>query len=329
MKTPVKEPFLPPSAPSSSPAVADWRAAMAAREKSRVWQGMVPTDPAVVATVVSIASEDPGLGYGKIRQRAQAAHGVRLAQATVANILRRHGVQCGRGAGRLPEMEAALLEGRPVSEWFYRKLLLANPALRERGRETAGPGERVCQTHFPVMTPGPESRVWVHAYVAVDTYGGMAMAELYGEGTTEAAVDFLHGRVLPFYGREGVKVACVETSRNRVYHGGGDAHVFGAYLRMQGIRHEVRAIAMPPMNGFMERFRQAFTSGFVQPLLPGLQRGDQCGADLTPEALAGLREKLAEWLRHYNGEEPQEGYRNAGKTPRAFWQGAGTLKAGG
>ncbi|AHF94867.1 hypothetical protein OPIT5_28820 [Opitutaceae bacterium TAV5] len=39
--------------------------------------------------------------------------------------------------------------------------------------------------------------------------------------------------------------------------------------------------------------------------------------------------KLAEWLRHYNEETPLEGYRNAGLTPRAFWQGAaGTLKAG-
>ncbi|EIQ00802.1 hypothetical protein OpiT1DRAFT_05358, partial [Opitutaceae bacterium TAV1] len=74
-------------------------------------------------------------------------------------------------------------------------------------------------------------------------------------------------------------------------------------------------------------FKQAFTSGFVQPLRLGRWRGrGRESRPLTEPALTGLREELAKWLLHYNGEEPQEGYRNAGLTPRACWQGAGTEK---
>ncbi|EIQ01914.1 integrase family protein, partial [Opitutaceae bacterium TAV1] len=180
--------------------------------------------------------------------------------------------------------------------------------------ETAGPGERVCVTFFPVATPAGK----VFAHVAVDTFGGMAVAEFYRKGTTEAAVDFLHGRVLPFYRREGFLMRAVETNRNTVYYGGGETHVCGVYLKLQGIRHEVRTVAMPAVNGFMEKFKQAFTSGFVQPLRLGRWRGR--GRESRPLTEPALREELAKWLLHYNGEEPQEGYRNRGLTPRAFWQ---------
>ncbi|EIP99560.1 integrase family protein [Opitutaceae bacterium TAV1] len=296
---------------------ADWRAAVSLARGMVSGQGPVSTGPEVVATIVAIMRGNPDTTFREIQAQVKGRHGVRLTHATVGNIMRRHGLQCGRGSRRLREMEERLLAGKPVSGWFHNKLLEANPALRERERETAGPGERVCVTFFPVATPAGK----VFAHVAVDTFGGMAVAEFYRKGTTEAAVDFLHGRVLPFYRREGFLMRAVETNRNTVYYGGGETHVCGVYLKLQGIGHEVRPVAMPAMNGFMEKFKQAFTSGFVQPLRLGRWRGrGRESRPLTEPALTGLREELAKWLFHYNGEEPQEGYRNAGRTPRACWQ---------
>ncbi|EIP97339.1 integrase family protein [Opitutaceae bacterium TAV1] len=316
---------------SPSPVVtAPAPAAPAAAEKSRGGRSVTPTAPVVVAALVSLVREAPELCHEEISARLEREYGVRLPKAAMARLLQRHGLRIEGvpgGSGRLAEMEAALLEGREVSKGYLVRLLATNPALKERERETGGPGERVCVAHVPVMKAGMRSRVWVHAHVAVDTYGGMAVAELYREATTDAAVDFLHERVLPFYRGEGVTLACVETSRSHVYSGDRREHFSGVYpqcLRVLGIRHEVRGRAEATMNGYMEKFGKALTGGFVEPLRQ--RRGRQArgyGLSLPAEALARLRGELAEWLRHYNEEMPQEDYRNAGLTPRAFWQKAG------
>ncbi|EIP97288.1 integrase family protein [Opitutaceae bacterium TAV1] len=298
--------------------------------------------PVVVEALVTLAREAPELSSEEISARLEREYGVRLAKATVTRLLYRHGVRTAahRRSERMRQAEASLLAGEPVSGWIYNKLLRANPALKERERETRGPGERVCVAQLPVRRPGAgddrRSRAWVH--MAVDMYGGMAMAEFYREATAAAAVAFLRERMVPFYEGEGVRLGCVETNRNHVYQGDRH-HECGLYpesLRALGIRHEVRGRQWPETNGFMERFREAFASGFVKPLQLGLgQQGQGWPAgsgrtleDAMPEdAFYAAREKLAEWLRHYNGETPLEGYPNAGLTPRAFWQGAGTLKA--
>jgi hypothetical protein len=274
------------------------------------------TPPEVVNTIVSIMKEKPEMRLLDIQAEAEARHGVRLTCTTVGNIMRKHGLRCGKGAGKLPEQEKVLTDGGQVSGRLRHKLFALNPALRERDRETAGPGERVCVTFLPVIIP--EGKVYLHA--AVDTWGAMAIAEIYREGTTKTAADFLCGRVLPFYLQEGVRLACIETGRNRVYHGGGADHEYGALLRSLGIRHEARTVTMPSMNGYMEKFRQAFVDGYVR------ARWQKCQHENPPEqpagpakALALMRKILATWISRYNREIPQQGYRNEGRTPLQFW----------
>ncbi|EIP97018.1 hypothetical protein OpiT1DRAFT_01445 [Opitutaceae bacterium TAV1] len=289
------------------------------------------TPPVVVAALVTLAREAPGLCDEEIIGRLEREYGVRLTKETVTRLLYRHGVRTAahrRRSERMRQAEARLVAGEPVPGWLCRKLLKANPALKERERETGGPGERVCVAHFPVFNPGVRSkkgRVWVHVHMAVDTFGGMAVAEFYREATTDAAMTFLGERILPFYRGEGVTLACVETNRSQVYSGDRRTHLGGPYpqcLRMLGVRHEVRGRMEPTVNGHMEKFVKAFTNGFVEPLRYWCGRKEgKYSPGLPVEALARLRGELAEWLRHYNEEEPQEGYRNAGLTPRAFWQG--------
>ncbi|EIP96973.1 integrase family protein [Opitutaceae bacterium TAV1] len=308
-------------------------------ERVRKVRRLLPTDPGVVAALVKLATEEPGLNLREITERMEREHGVKLLSPTVASLLQRHGVRTQadvREGEQFRQAEAALLAGKPVPEYLVRRAMKANPALRERERETRGPGERVCVAQLSVVRPGAwgnkRGRVWVHTHVAVDMYGGMAVAELYREATAGAAVAFLHERVLPFYRREGITLASVETSRGSAYYGGRCAeHMYGVYLASQGIRHEMRGRQWPEMNGFVERFREVFVSGFVKPLRLRPRRGRPANSEralVTPmseSAFYGARAKLAEWLRHYNEETPLDSYRNAGLTPRAFWQGAGTL----
>ncbi|MDR1281717.1 MAG: helix-turn-helix domain-containing protein [Opitutaceae bacterium] len=277
------------------------------------------------AMTLRLAREEADQPCRLVRARVKAALGyvlsyeISIALLLKHRLLKRHVAPMsasvpGARRRRQSASEADLLAGRPVGPVRLRKLLVDNPALRERGRETQKPGERVCLFHSPVALP--EGRLFLHA--TVDTFGGVATGEFYRDVTMATALGFLETVALPFYARNRRSISQVETGRTSTYCGYIDNR-FEAHVRQRhGIVQEIRSREMPPMNGHAERFFRIFESGFAEPRRQAGALSVRCGR-ATQAEVCRLRGELAQWLARYNAETPLEGYRNAGLPPLRFW----------
>ncbi len=303
---------------------ADWRLQVAELQRKEAREGShaSPVSPEVVALVLELAKNKGRTCFADIREKVNEQLGLRLSGTTVVNILVRHGVRRDSEAERMRVAEQRILAGEQVGENLRTRVLRFNPTLQERKNESSMPGELLAQAMFPVEPVAGQEKWHVHA--VVDTYGTLAFATLSEDASTDAAVEFLHTRVLPWYARQGRRIGSIETSRQRIYYSGDDTHVYRAYLRLHDIRQNVIPKVKSSMNGFMARFKQMFTSGWLLPLRMNngvLPAPDQHQFQAS-NRLAELNAHLAQWLHRYNNEIPLQGYRNNGLTPMAFWRNA-------
>ncbi|WP_052362210.1 hypothetical protein [Geminisphaera colitermitum] len=300
----------------------DWRSQVAELQKkeSREHLPAMPVRPEVVSLVLELAKNKGCSCFTDIREAVHKRLGMRLSGTTVVNILVRHGARRGREIERMRMVERRLLAGEPVGANLKARALRFNPALLERGNEGTEPGEVLTQTMFPVEPVAGREKWHVHA--VVDTFGTLAFGWISEEASTDSAVECLHGQVLPWYARQGVRIRYIETSRQRIYYSGEMEHVYGAYLRLHSIGQRVIPKTKPSMNGFMARFKQVFTSDWLLPLR--MNGGVVSAGKKKPQGQNRrdeLNEHLTQWLHRYNNEMPLHGYRNDGKTPMEFWRG--------
>ncbi|RRJ95850.1 hypothetical protein Ga0100231_017845 [Opitutaceae bacterium TAV4] len=313
----------------------DWhKRVMREIEPARWWAGTVmkPLKPEVLEFVVKTAKENPYCPQEVLVALARAKFGADQApsRASVRKLL----VQCGRVRVREDGFlavleEKCLTEG--VGEWlppfWWRKLLMRNPVLSERKRETSVAGERVCQGWYQV---GRYEGFQYHVHVTIDTFGSFATGEVFCGTNTDLAVELLERHTLPVYAEAGVSIRELETRGSVTYTSNKDGRSFGGFLKLHGIEHRAR-LSYEPSNGFLLKFRQVLLPGFLLPWRQRLESsakrpGRPASADLAVsrarEKLLEMRMSFASWLEDYN-RTPIEGYRNMGKSPRDFWKQAG------
>lgn len=305
----------------------DWRAAVV-REVSKTkpwWAGRKPMARVEAAEfVLRRAQENPELSYEVLAREAMHELGEekKLSASGVERLLKNCGVT--RDASALADLEKKWMEGRvwmPPAWW--KKLLVYNPALREQEHETSVPGERLCQGWYPV---GKFGTYWFHVHVTVDMYGSFATGEVFCGTDTDLAVELLERHTLPTYAAVGIRIQEMETRSCRTYASDMSDHLYSGYLRLQGIKHVVRA-SYEEHNGYMLKFKQTLLPGILlkwrQAVPEGTRRGRRASMDTQVKRarsrLLEMREEFAQWLDNYN-RTPQEGYRNDGKSPLEFWQ---------
>lgn len=257
------------------------------------------TSDETVKRILDLSLNYPDLGCGRLgnllKQTGTSVSGPTIQKILVANNL-------GSRHQRLLLLEEKALTGRvELTAEQAEAIERANPCLRECHLESSRPGELLCQDTMYVDQIKGTGRVYLQA--VVDTYGSYAFAALYTGRLPENSVAVLNDLVMPCFERWGLIVSTILTGSGSQYCG-RNRHPFEAYLALNDIEHRTLK-AGSLKNGFVERFRRTIADEFLQ---PSLRRKKNISIET-------LREELNVWLKHYNGERGQAGYRNMGKRP--------------
>ncbi|EIP97328.1 hypothetical protein OpiT1DRAFT_01763 [Opitutaceae bacterium TAV1] len=275
----------------------------------------VPVEPEATALLLYLAEIRTDASICSLRKEMESRTGRRLSRCTVVNLLQKHGVVLGNQAGVLSSLEQKIVKGDPVSPGQRTQAFRMNPALSEhRGPgEGTSPGDVLAQSIFPLLPGRPGEQGKWQVCAVVDTWGMVAFVDLQPNATQDGAVDLLHYHVLPWYEEQGTRVRCLETSRATLFAGDAREHVYEAYLNLHGIEHRLRGRLLPTVNGYMARFKQVLTNGFLFPLRKSMEGS-------APPSFGTVRTQLILWVRHYNETHPSSGYRNEGRPPLTFWR---------
>lgn len=257
------------------------------------------TPDEVVKLILALSLKYPALGCGHLGDLLKLA-GTSLSGPTIQRILAANNL--GSKHQRLLMLEEMALGGSiELTAEQTETIERANPCFGERHLESSSPGELLCQDSMCVNYIKGIGRIYMQA--VVDTYGSYAFATLQLDRSPEHAVAVLGDLVMPCFERWGLIVSTILTGSDSQYCGQG-RHPFEAYLALNDIEH-LTVKAGSPKNGFVEKFRRTFVDEFMQPSL-------RSGRNVSIES---LQEELDAWLKRYNEEGAQGGYRNMGKCP--------------
>jgi transposase InsO family protein len=256
--------------------------------------------PAVEDAIVSYAITHPTHGQRRITDnlRLERFGGVRVSHGTVANVLRRYGLQ--RRSMRLAAAELrGLEEGGPITERTLRELRARErrEPLRLGGSEVAG--EEVFLDTMSVGKLNGVGPVW--QFAACDGACSFALAQpIAGEKRQAQAIAFVLERLLPVYEEAGIELKQVTTDRGPEF-----GRAFREAMREGGIRHRRLPPRSPNLNGFVERLHGTILHEHYR--VAFRLRYYASAADVDAE--------LQGFMRHYNFERPHRGRRLRGATP--------------
>ena len=207
---------------------------------------------------------------------ALIAKRLRLPRSTVAQVLKRHGLE--RLKYLVPPVPVVRYEKQRPGE-------LIHLDVKKLGR-FKGVGHRITGHHAKVhRTRGAG---WEFVHVCVDDYSRLAYVEILEDEKGPTTVGFLK-RALAWLAGHGVKVQRVMTDNGTNYR----SLVFRHALARLGLSHIRTKPYTPRTNGKAERFIQTMLRewAYARPYLSSARR----------------RLGLAPWLRRYNERRPHGG----------------------
>ena len=106
------------------------------------------------------------------------------------------------------------------------------------------------------------------------------------------------------------------TDNGREFSGRPLAHPYELYLAVQQVEHRNTKVHSPQTNGSCERFQRTLKDEFFS-----VQLRRKCYG-----SVGELQEDLDLYVRRYNEERSQQGYRTQGRTPcQAFQDGVAAM----
>jgi transposase InsO family protein len=110
--------------------------------------------------------------------------------------------------------------------------------------------------------------------------------------------------VLPFYRAWKIPVGTIFTDNGQEF-GSKENRQYESFLTANKMEHRRTAVRNPKTNGFIERFKRTVLNELFGPMF----------SNNLHDTVEELQADFAAWLRHYNYERPQMGFRNLGKRP--------------
>ena len=202
---------------------------------------------------------------------AEIAARTTLSKATVARILRRHGL--ARLRALVPSEPARRYERQAPGELVHLDIKKLGRIVRPSHRVT---GDR----RDAVRGAG-----WEFVHVAIDDHARLAYAEILADERQASAVAFLE-HALAWFQRLGVTVERIMTDNGAAYR----ARTFAAACHRHGLRHLFTRPYTPRTNGKAERFIQT-----------ALREWSYATSYATSDQ---RRAALAPWLHRYNWHRP-------------------------
>lgn len=258
------------------------------------------TPRVIVETILELSLEYPTWGCARLCSRLLQM-GMTVSGPTIQKILITN--HLGSKRQRLLRLEMkALKEGYELNEEQTRAIEQANPCFKARHIESARPGELLGQDTIFVGHLKKIGKAYLQA--VVDTYSSFAFGHLYTGKHPEHAAYVIQNKVMPQFEEWGLLVSAILTCNHRTYCG-YDSHPYESCLALNDIKHLTMGDNHPEAAGFVKRFRQIIIADFLCPT----KRLKQYGS------IESLQEDLDIWLKQYNEELYQHGYRNLGKRP--------------
>jgi transposase InsO family protein len=257
------------------------------------------TSKITIDRIIELSLAHPAWGCIRL-SRALKEQEISISPPTVQSILNKNDLRDKHErAMRLEERMAGKQQQLTTEQ--LRTIETNNPCFRERGRESARPGELLVQDTFFIGAYQEVGKIYLQ--MAVDTYNNYAFCLIHPGKMSDYAVALLHNEVLPFYEARGLRVAAILTDNGKEYCGKGRHH-FELYLMLNDIVHQRLLLRQTQANGFIQRFRNTVLQEFF------LKRSRN-----RPDELPVLQRELGNWLEDYNQRSNLRGYRNFGKPP--------------
>ena len=215
-------------------------------------------------------------------------------------------VRLRKKSGYGPKRLKPLLEKRGIvmSESGIGKVLARKKLTRKRRHKTkkkykkfsafmTRPGERV-QTDVAYLPKLFDKSHRQYAYQAVDLFTRIAFSAIYPECTPQNTVDFLKQAIMFFPFK--VEAFQFDHGVENTYDLRPDitaVHPVEKFLSPLGIRREFSPVAMPRMNGCVERLHRSWR--------------EECVRWHAWKSPSKMHRDNARWLKYYNEERPHQG----------------------
>jgi transposase InsO family protein len=259
-------------------------------------------DSEVEDQVIKMALDNPA--YGQIRVANELLKkSINISPGTVRSIWMKHGLET------LEKRNLALkslLADQSVELSEKQKEALEKAEADKSAEveiDSLYPGYLGVQDAFSVGNVEGVGRIYQQTFI--DTYSGFAIAKVYYQRNSQAAIDLLEERVIPFYQEEGIVLQRILTDRDAIYCNTKKNPVLDTFLEKNRIVHAYTDRWQLKTNGICLRFQKIVHDDFY---LKGFR-------NKPFDSLEELQQALDEWIKEYNFVREYPGKYCFGRTP--------------
>lgn len=256
--------------------------------------------PEVEEQVIEIALDYPNYGQAKAAELL-TARGCPISASGVRTIWVRHSLETKKN--RLIALNAKLQQeqgGTQRQQQQLEQLHTLDP--NDPILDCLSPGDTCVQDTYDLGEIAPLGHVYQHTFI--DGYSQYAHVLVSLSADSEAAVEFLLNKALPWYRENNIEINTILTDRGTEFSG-KKAQPFKETLQEQNISHvQMRAYNGPVVNGLAARFQAQAFNDFYEPFLK----------ENKLESVEALNKELQAWCYQYNHEQSLSGRYTLGKT---------------